>query len=181
MATNVSRRATALDAVARAARSASCFAAVNPPHDGHWLVPAERLVRARESPTPTGAVARRVRAIAEALFARDGTPPPADRLDWLCNDVDDFLASTSGRARGTFVLALWALTWFAPFAVFRLGPLGRLSLEDRTEALERFERGWLPMVAAILAVKTILCVLYFEHPDGAREIDFDAECKGHLA
>jgi len=30
----------------------------------------------------------------------------------------------------------------------------------------------------VLALKSILSLLYFEHPDAAREIGFDAACKG---
>jgi hypothetical protein len=28
----------------------------------------------------------------------------------------------------------------------------------------------------LLALKTILCILYYEHPDAAAEIGFDGEC-----
>ena len=42
-----------------------------------------------------------------------------------------------------------------------------LPLEARIQALERFENG--PLGIAMFAVKTLLCFIWYEHPDSAIE------------
>jgi hypothetical protein len=117
---------------------------------------------------------RAVRALAEALFATLAGPPPADRLDWLVQDLDDFLGRSGARSRVLLRLSLLAVSVVAPLMVFRLQPLRALPLDRRTEALERFERSFFAL--PLFALKAILCVLYYEHPDAAREIGFDGAC-----
>lgn len=114
------------------------------------------------------------RALAEALFATDAGPPPEERLEWLTRELDDFLARSGSRSRLLLRLSLLCVSVIAPFMIFRVGPLRALALDRRTEALERFERSRLAL--PLLAVKAILCVLYYEHPDAAREIGFDGAC-----
>jgi hypothetical protein len=58
--------------------------------------------------------------------------------------------------------------------IFRLPPIRRLSFEDTERALERFERS--PMGMMLFAVQTLVCIVYFEHPDAAAEIGFDGQC-----
>lgn len=145
--------------------------------EGGWFASRDELEPFVRVAAPEGRLGRALWAVAEALFATEqGSPPPA-RLAWLCAEVHDVLAHIGARARRTFRLALWALTWLAPLVVLRLPPLGRLPVRDRVRALERFERGLLPQSAAVLAVKAIVCILYFEHPDAAREIGFDGRCR----
>lgn len=87
---------------------------------------------------PAGTL-RAARDFAEAFFATEAGPPPADRLTWMTRDLDDFLGRAGARGRTTFRLALFAVTWCAPLVIGRLGPLGRLSIEDRVHGLERME------------------------------------------
>lgn len=127
---------------------------------------------------------RSLRALTEAIFARRkaGTtdelvPPPADRIEWVCREVDDFLARVTVRTRVLVLLSLFAVSILAPLLMRRFGSLSSLSTVDRIHALERFERS--PFAPALLAVKALASVHYYEHPDAAREVGFDGIC--HVA
>lgn len=108
------------------------------------------------------------RVFAEALFADEAGAPPAARLDWLVQELDDFLAHGGPRVelllRGGLALATFA----APAFVGKLPPLSRLSIEDRCRALDRLEHT--PAGLPLLAVKAMLCFLYYEHPDVLRQV-----------
>jgi hypothetical protein len=101
-------------------------------------------------------------AVAEALF-----DAPEARIAWLVDDVDHFLATVKGRSRLVFLAGLRAITTLGPPSLGTLRPFARLSLEDRRRALAKLEHG--PVGMAIFAVKTLLCLHYYEHPDAARE------------
>ena len=120
------------------------------------------------------AITRSARAVAEALFARDQGPPPAERLDWLCRDFEDFLEHAGPRSEAVLSASLAVATWLAPLTIRRRPPLSRLSLHDRCEALEATEDTMAGL--AILAVKAILSILYYEHPDSQAEIGVDSSC-----
>ena len=108
------------------------------------------------------------RAVAEALFSREDGPPPAARLDWLVADVADFLREAGPRVRVIFTGGLAVATWLAPPLVGRAPPLSRLSVSDRCLALDRLEHS--PLGLSLLAVKAMLCIPYYEHPDSLSEI-----------
>lgn len=112
---------------------------------------------------------RSTRAVAEALFQGPDGPPPAARLDWLVADVADFLRHAGTRARGMFQLCLFLVSWLAPLWIFRLPPLRRLNLDDRVRALTRFEDSQLGS-SLVLACKAVLCMVYFEDEEAAREL-----------
>jgi hypothetical protein len=111
---------------------------------------------------------RDARAFAEALFAGPSGPPPDERLRWLVDDLSDFLAQSGPRSWAVIAGGLEVATWLAPPLVGKLPPLARLSVEDRCRALERLEHT--PAGLPLLAVKAILCILYYEHPDVLAEI-----------
>lgn len=115
-----------------------------------------------------------LRSIAEAIFFGPGGPPPAERLQWLMEEADDFLARAGGRTRFLIRLSTWIVNLCAPWAIFRFRPLRRLPLEQRIAALTRLEQS--PLGAPLLAIKALLSLLYYEHPDAAREVGFDGEC-----
>lgn len=117
---------------------------------------------------------RRVTQVAEAMFASASGPPPAARLRWLAYELDDFLSRVGTRSRLVFRFALFAATWLAPLWALRVGPLGWWSIDRRLVALERYETSTLG--PTLLVVKAILCILYYEHPDAAREIGMDGGC-----
>ena len=127
--------------------------------DGQPIVSARTVMRAR--------------VIAEALFLGVDGPPPPERLDWLAREVEDFLARAGARSRFIFGLALFAIGVLAPLLSFSFVSLGSMKPEERARVLARLEDVF---GAPVLAVKALLCVLYYEHPDAARAVGFDGEC-----
>jgi hypothetical protein len=113
-------------------------------------------------------------AVAETLFTTHEGPPPRERLDWLVDDLDHFFQQAGTRARFTYRICLLAITALAPFFVLRLPPFRNLSRRNRTRALERMEASAVGL--AVFGAKAALCILYYEHPDAARMIGFDASC-----
>ncbi len=116
---------------------------------------------------------RAVRAIAEALFSKEGVPPPEERLSWLDGECEDFLARCGAQSRFFFSLMVALVSVIAPLFLGRVGRLGALSVPDRVRAMARLERRF---GEPLLAVKAILCLLYYEHPDASREMGFDGQC-----
>ena len=123
---------------------------------------------------------RAVSAVIEALFARasevdgDVTPPPAERVTWVTGEVDDFLSRASTRSYAIVLLSLVVVSVVAPLLSRRFTSLASLSPKERVHVLERFEKsGFAP---ALLAVKALLSVHYYEHPDAAREVGYDGAC-----
>ncbi|MFW6050886.1 MAG: hypothetical protein ACODAU_06910 [Myxococcota bacterium] len=137
-------------------------------------VPVEDEVRGR--PGLTSRMRKATHAVAESLFRTDAGPPPADRLAWLVDDLDHFLAHAGPRSRLIYRLCLFAVSVLAPLFVFRLPPYRALAETKRPLALERLERS--PFGLAVFGCKMLLCILYYEHPDAAREVGFDGRCLG---
>jgi hypothetical protein len=118
---------------------------------------------------------RALRAVVEAIFARGAdAPPPSERIDWVVREVDDFLARVSTRSYAIVLLSLFAVSVLAPIVGKRFGVLASLALADRIHALEALERSGL--APALLAVKALASVHYYEHPDAARDVGFDGQC-----
>jgi hypothetical protein len=112
-------------------------------------------------------------AIGSAIFGRDGAGPPPERLAYLGAEVEDFLSRCGPRARTMLTLMVWLVALAAPLCIGRLGSLAALSQRDRVRALDRLERRF---GEPLFAIKAVLCLIYYEHPDAAREIGFDGEC-----
>ena len=117
---------------------------------------------------------RALRAIAEAVFSGPSGPPPPARLDWLLDDLDDFFSRSGGRARGVSRLMIRLVSLLAPLMVWRPWPFHRLSLDTRIRALARLEDSVLS--APILALKAMLCIVWYEHPDTAAAVGFHQTC-----
>jgi hypothetical protein len=130
-------------------------------------------VTSREGAAVSPAVAPRARAIAEALFATAEGPPAPERLDWLSKDLTHFLAHAGGWARFVIGLCMYITCVLGPLLSFKVGFVGR-SLEERRAILERLEQS--PAALAFLAVRAILCIVYYEHPEVSKEIGFDGVC-----
>lgn len=131
------------------------------------------MIEPAHGATPEALVA--VHALAEALFSTEAGPPPRDRLDWLTREYDDFLGRAGARARLLLGLSLFAVSVLAPlFGLRSAMTLRYLPLPDRITAVERLERSVFAM--PLLGVKAILSLLYYEHPDAAREIGFTGGC-----
>ncbi len=113
-------------------------------------------------------------AVAEALFATEEGAPPPERVTFLAEALEDFLAAAGPSTVRLFRWMLRAAGLLAPLFVFRLPGLSRLPLSRRIVALERLERS--PLAAVLWGLKAILCTAYWEEPSAAKEIGFDAEC-----
>jgi len=137
--------------------------------------PAHVAVAVREGAYVPAAFERRLRAIAEALFAGEKGAPDPERVGWVCADFRDFASRASGRGRLLLLLSVWVLTWIAPLFIWRIGPLESLELDRRADALEAVERSGLLGFAA-LAPKAMLCLMWFEHPDTQRETHTEVSC-----
>lgn len=111
---------------------------------------------------------RDARAFAEAMFAHGDGPPPANRLDWAMIELDDFLDHGGPRVEMILRGGLGLATWAAPALLGKLPPLARLSVAERQVALDRLEHT--PAGLPMLAVKAMLCFIWYEHPDTLREI-----------
>ncbi len=135
------------------------------------LVPADAADHRWRLSAPLRAATR---AFAEALFSDGASPPPADRLDWMLDEVSDFLAHSGPQARAVFQASILGITSTAPLSIGKVPPLARLSLADRVRAVERFEAS--PLGLAVLGAKAICSLAYYEHPDAAAAIGADGGC-----
>ena len=116
---------------------------------------------------------RAATSIAEAIFARDGKSPSPDRLAWVGQELSDFLARAGARTRVLLSAMIWLVSLLGPLFIGRLALLGALTLDVRIVALDRLERNF---GAPLLAVKALLCLVYYEHPDSARDAGVDGAC-----
>jgi len=115
-----------------------------------------------------------LRAVAEAIFHR-GSPIPTARLDFIESEMSATLDAAGPRARTLFLLCLFGLVVLAPLWVGRLPTLLRLPLRLRVRALSRMEDN--PLGAPlVLAVKASLCILYYEQPAVAAELQATPRC-----
>lgn len=102
-------------------------------------------------------------------------PAPAARLDWVTSEVVDIVRHAGARARLLFQICLWLVSFLAPLCIGKLRTLGGLDVATRIRALERLERT--PRGAAlVLALKALLCTVWYEHPDAAREVGAYEPC-----
>jgi hypothetical protein len=131
------------------------------------------LRKADGSPIVRHATVRALVAIAEAVFARDGSPPSTDRIAWIEREIEDFLARAGARSRLMFSFMVWLTTLLAPLLSGHFALLGSLPVAERVRALSRLEKRF---GEPLLAVKAILCLIYYEHPDAARDVGFDGQC-----
>lgn len=126
---------------------------------------------------PLGRTRAALRPVAEALFFGSLGPAPAERVDWVTSEVVDIVRHAGSRARLLFQICLWLVSLLAPLSIGKLRRLGGLDVATRIRALERLERT--PRGAAlVLALKALLCTVWYEHPDAAREVGAYEPCDG---
>ena len=111
------------------------------------------------------------RAFAEALFQTEAGPPDAARIDWLLDELDDFLARSGSRAQLVFQGAITALQTLAPLSVGKPVLLTMLKPEARATAIEKFEETQLGL--AVLGAKAMLCLIWYEHPEVSADVGID--------
>mgnify|MGYP001808759961 CR=1 FL=1 len=143
------------------------------PPPRHWVVPEAEIEQARK---PRGSFEKAIYGLAAIVFATESGPPPEARLCWLVVETVDFVSRIGARSRFIFRLSLFVTIWLSPLLSFRPGPLHWYRTRRRAQILERFERSFAG--ASLLAVKAILSIMYFEHPDSAAELGFDGACLG---
>lgn len=153
--------------------------------DGHPIVATTKLLNGDAKPfpglqgvrRPTGRISKvnlkTIESIAEALFSVEGVPPPLGRIRWLVQEYVDYMSRVSVLGRFLFVCALFFVSSIAPIMVFRFRPLRRLSLDRRILALTRYESS--AIGTTLIPIKAIICIIYYEHPDAAREVGIDIE------
>ena len=117
---------------------------------------------------------RTARAFSEALFSTDEGAPPAERIDWLMIELEDYLAHSGSQAQLVFQASMLALLTLAPISAGKARPLTALSLEHRVEAIERFEST--PLGLAVLGAKAMVCLIWYEHPDVQADVGIDSSC-----
>jgi hypothetical protein len=159
------------------------------PPDTHPLIATPKVLRegnqlpSREGAhPPTGRVSRRsldtMMSIAEALFSVDGSPPPAERMAYLRREYDDFMSRASARGRFYFAAGGLVVSIAAPLLLGAARSLRSLPLDRRIAALERFESS--PIGSILIALRAILCLIYYEHPDSAKDAGLALEPSGRL-
>lgn len=114
--------------------------------------------------------------VGSVLLEDASGPPPENQMRWACHELDAMLNEIGGRGKFIFRASLLVVSLLAPLMIFRLPPIRRMSFEATAHALERFERS--PLGMMLFAVQTMLCIVYFEHPDAAVTMDFDGKGLG---
>lgn len=117
---------------------------------------------------------RTAEAMAEALYATHDGPPSRDRLARMSADLDDFARRAGPSARRSLWLCLLAVSLMVPMFLRRLTSFASLSLDDRIEGLSRMEAS--PLGVAFFGAKAILCIVWYEQPEGAAHVGYDAQC-----
>lgn len=114
------------------------------------------------------------RVLIETLFATDEGSPPNGRVEWVLAEAEDLIRHSGPKLRLIFGLLLFFLNRIGPLLSLRFPSLGRLPLGERIELLTKMEHG----IAAgpLLAVRALLAIVYYEHPDAANLIGFTGEC-----
>lgn len=107
----------------------------------------------------------------EAVFSTHNGPPPPHLVDHVVKEFDTTITHSGFRSRLVFGFALLAMAIIAPILIRRFPGLHRLTLNDRVRALSKMEES--PVLAApVLAVKAIICICYYEHPDAQSVVGF---------
>jgi len=178
-------RRRVLDWRSRILDPAEALVTVDPERVEHHPLVASRALlsgNVRPLPSPLGTRASSgalgsgtldtLMSVAEALFSSDAGAPPAERITWLRSELSDFMGRGTFTGRALFTIAAFAISLFAPLRVGRLPPFRRMPLGKRVHALQVFEASRLSPL--LIAVRAILCLLYYEHPDAVVALGFDA-------
>lgn len=117
-------------------------------------------------------------AMAEALFDDGEAGLPTQQKEWLLADLNDLFANSSGASR----LAMWSLPWIMEIspvlALKEMRLLTQMSKEDKQRWLDAMESTSIePLNLLFFLTKTLLCTVYFEHPDSLATLGHDGRCK----
>lgn len=134
--------------------------------------------------TTFGPYSKRIlRSLAEAFFTDPNDPADrgADqRFAWLVDDVDDFISQASPALRFGTRTALILVELCPLFFVRRFALCSSLSLKEREHYLATVEAATMPRVALLVVMfKTLMTILYFEHPEAAPHLGYDGRHERH--
>ena len=128
--------------------------------------------------TTFGPFARRVIVGLCGAFFTDPDAPPdegaAARFEWVSKDADAYVSNASGQMRFGFWMMLFVLEMLPLFVVGRWSRCSSLPLDVRVRYLDKLDRGPAVFLALfVTAWKTLLTILYFEHPEAAPKLGYD--------
>ena len=146
-----------------------------------------RIVLPNAAPEPTtrdferttfGPFARRaIRGAAEAFFTDPNEPADRGaeaRMTWLIADADDMVSHGSTQLQMGLRIAIVVLELLPLIVMGRFVLASSLTLEERVRFLRRVETGPITFLSLlVIAWKTLLTVLYFEHPEAAPHMGYD--------
>ena len=131
-----------------------------------------------------GPFARRaIRAVAEAMFT-DQTAPVDEgakaRFEWLVLDADAMISNGSRQLRLGMRCTIVLLELLPLFVVGQLSRCSALPLSTRVRYLQRLEAGPITQLALLVVLwKSLLTILYFEHPEAAPQLGHDGRHERH--
>jgi hypothetical protein len=128
--------------------------------------------------TTFGPFARRVIVgLTEAFFTDPDAPPDERaqaRYEWVANDADGYVSNASGQMRFGFWFMLFVLEVLPLVVVGRFARCSSLPVPMRVRYLDRLDRSRVVVLALfVTAWKTLLTILYFEHPETASMLGYD--------
>lgn len=110
------------------------------------------------------------RSMADVLFD-GGEGIPAERLDYAVGELRDYSSRMGWQSRIALGFALWVVS-FAPFLLwFQFRRFENLPKDRRLACLIALEQSKLGMLLVVL--KTVLSMVYFEHPDALAATGYD--------
>ena len=117
-------------------------------------------------------------AMAEALFEEGETGLLEEHKAWLLHDLNDLFASSTGVSRLAMHAIPWIMEWSPLVTLREFRLLTSLTKEERLKWLEAIETTPIgPLNLIYFLTKTLLCTIYFEHPEMLATLGFDAKCK----
>mgnify|MGYP001306813955 CR=1 FL=1 len=112
------------------------------------------------------------RALTATLFD-DGSGVPAERLDYAMAELVGYASRVGRVTRLALSFALWVMQ-LAPFLLFGIfRKFTSASAEIRQRCLRKLEGSRLGLVVVLL--KTVLSMIYFEHPEALASTGYDAQ------
>jgi hypothetical protein len=109
-------------------------------------------------------------AVAISLVNGDKAPEEA-RMRWFLTELDALLKAAGIKTQLAFSVALLTVLFSPPFLIGKLRLYTGLSRADQVHVLEKYEMG--PLSILFAAIKTLICMVYFEHPRTLVEAGLD--------
>ena len=135
--------------------------------------------------TTFGPFSRRVIfALAEALFTDPDAPSDrgaAARFSWAVSDVDAMISNASAGHRILVRVTLVLLELLPLVIVGRFARCSSLPIDARVAYLSRLDRHRITQLALpVVLWKTLLTMVYFEHPEAAPILGYDGRHEHYL-